>query len=234
MRSTIFVILALLLTSGGFLAYHKFQKPIARLLGHGPPPDPQVLDPRAPTVGRVGLGERPFSRVFDKEGRLSSKFRAAEVQPRGSGRIHVVTVEAEFYQYLKASTQFPKGRVQLIRIEGEDGDMEIQDTAEGSKGAMEKGSQAAPRRGRLNHVVMKLYRDFQDRQLELKQPGRGGGPMLTMTTNNISFDNELFEVATQSYKDADGNIVPADQVPIHVTGDYLFEGRGLKLRWNDI
>ena len=111
--------------------------------------------------------------------------------------------------------------------------MEIQDTAEGSRGAMEKGSQAAPRRGRLNHVAMKLYRDFQDRQLELKQPGRGG-PMLTMTTNNISFDNELFEVATQSFKDDDGNVVAADQVPIHVTGDYLFEGRGLKLRWNDI
>ena len=75
MRSTIFVILALLLTSGGFLAYHTFQKPIARLLGRRAPPDPQVLDPRAPTVGRVGLGERPFSRVFDKEGRLLASGR---------------------------------------------------------------------------------------------------------------------------------------------------------------
>src|SRR3954451_21167570 len=174
MRSTIFVILALLLTSGGFLAYHKLQPPIARLLGRGAPPDPQVLDPRAPTVGRVGLGERPFSRVFDKEGRLSSKFRAAEVQPRGIGRIHVVTVEGEFYQYLKPSTQFPRGRVQLIRIEGEDGDMEIQDTAEGSRGAIEKGSRAAPYCARLNHVKMKRAADSQACSLELKQPGRGG------------------------------------------------------------
>src|SRR5690349_2679337 len=165
LRSILFVVLALSLASGGFLAYTKFQRPIARLLGRGAPPPPQQLDPKAPAVMNVGAGERPFSKMFDKEGRLSSRFRAADVQPRGSGRIHVTHVEAEFFQYLKPTPpQYPKGRVQLVRIEGKQGDMEVQDSSSGTAGApgagasMQKGTGGAPKRGRLNDVVIRLYR----------------------------------------------------------------------------
>src|SRR5207244_11364609 len=103
----------------------------------------------------------------------------------------------------------------------------------GAGQAMKGGGSGAPRRGRLNDVVVKLYRDVADRAAEAA--GKAGtGPMLTMVTNNIAFDNESFEMSTESYRDANGRTGPAAQVPIHVFGDYDFDGRGLKLRWNEV
>ena len=226
MRTTLFVIIAFVVSAGGLGLYLKFQPQIARLLGQGPPPEPQKVDRNGAEVNGIREGEKPYFKNIDKEGRLASRFRADQVEPVGNGRVHVTNVVADFFQYAK-DKDYPQGRTQLVRIRGKKGDMDVQDSAQGAGSALQKGSSGTPRRGRLDDVVIDLYQDISQWQ-------KGLPPYITMVTNNVVFDNEAFELSTQSYKDADGRVVPPDQVPIHVTGEYLFEGRGLKMRWNEL
>src|SRR4051812_12239039 len=94
MRSTLFVILAVLVVAGGFAAYLKTQGPIARIKGVGAPPPAQVMTGKE-SVGSVRTSDHPYTKQFDKEGRLISRFRANDVQPLGNGRVHVTDVEAD-------------------------------------------------------------------------------------------------------------------------------------------
>jgi len=86
------------------------------------------------------------------------------------------------------------------------------------------GSSGAPSRGRLHTVTMTLIDDAA--------PG-GPATELTMNTDNIDFDNDTFLITTGGFTAPDGTLIPADQVPVKVRGEYEFDGRGLTLRWND-
>ena len=131
----------------------------------------------------------------------------------------MVEPQAEFYQY-------PPGRVQRVCITGKSGDIEVQQTPGGGSSMSGKGVSGPPKRGWLKDVMIQLFPD------ELG-PSRGK-PSLTLVTDNINFDNERFVVRHGRTRGTDGSVIPADQVPIHVTGDYDFEGRGLTLIWNDL
>src|SRR5215207_9402207 len=171
MRSILFVIFAVLVAGGGFFAYWKLQPRLARSTGQDDPMAAQRLNPDAAAVSGVSGGERPWTRVFDKEGRLSSRFRADDYAPRDAGTVHVKNVAADFFQY-------PKGRVQRVRIEGREGDVEVQSSPQGTKGAMEKGPGGPPKRGRLNDVTIYLFDSDKDK-----------APKITVRTDNVAFDN---------------------------------------------
>lgn len=238
MRTILFVILAAAVAAGGFAVYWKVQPPLTQLLGDGTPAAPVHMNPDRPSQSGMIHGDQPWSKQFDKQGQLASRMRADDVQPLGNGRVRVTDVVSQFFQHFKADPKNPDPakhveRTQVIQIKGKWGDLEMQDSADGASQTMKGGASGTPRRGRLNDVVIKLFRDAAD--LAAEDAGRDGpGPMLTMVTNNIAFDNESFEMSTEAYRDAAGRHIPADQVPIHVTGDYDFDGRGLKLRWNEV
>ncbi len=120
--------------------------------------------------------------------------------------------------------------MQKIAIEGETGDIEVQEPANSGSATFEKGSAGPPKRGKLKRgvkpVTIRVYPDIIAQKDHVS---------ITLTTDNLKFDNETFEVSTDAIVDANGNeVVPADQVPIHVTGDYEFEGKGLIVHWNDL
>ncbi len=144
---------------------------------------------------------------------LSSRFRSDDYVPRKNGTVWVSNPVSEFYL----------GGHQHLEVVGVDGEVVVQDVPDLQKTAV--GRTGMPNRGRINHVVMKLLED---------EPLPGKDPLiLTLTTNNIAFDNETFRITTEAYTAPDGSTVNADQVPVHVVGDYDFDGRGLTLRWND-
>jgi len=224
MRSIILVAGTILLTFGVFVTYRLFQgvPPILRG-GTGPAVQPVPVSGTAPRVGAAGKGVRPWIRNIDRQGRVVSRFNADEYLPRGGGRVHVIEPRAEFFQY-------SGGRQQKIAIEGETGDIVVQQPADSGSATFEKGSAGPPKRGKIkrgvNPVTIRLYPDI------IAQPDHVS---ITLTTDNLKFDNETFEVSTDAIVDQNGKeIVPADQVPVHVTGDYEFEGKGLIVHWNDL
>jgi lipopolysaccharide export system protein LptA len=224
MRSTLLVVGTLVFTFGVFLTYRLLQ-PVPKRVPGGPVQavQPVSVSPKAPRVGPAGQGDRPWIRNIDRLGRLASQFKADEYLPRGGGRVHVIQPRAEFFQY-------SGGHVQKIAIEGETGDIEVQEPANASSTTFQKGSAGPPKRGKLKRgvkpVTIRLYPDI------IAQKDHAS---ITLTTDNLKFDNETFEVSTDSIVDQNGNVtVPADQVPIHVTGDYDFEGKGLIVHWNDL
>src|SRR5664279_4041445 len=99
MRSTIYVILAVLLLGGGFALYMANQGTIAKLPGSQGVLTPLKLDPKGPHYGNSGPGDRPWMKQIDHDGRLASQFRAREYQPKSDGTtVHVKGVEADFFQ----------------------------------------------------------------------------------------------------------------------------------------
>ncbi|QOV87476.1 hypothetical protein [Humisphaera borealis] len=232
MRTALIMFGVLLLSAGGFYLYLSMQAPTPRLnpKTETGPRAPLVMKADADTVGDVGPGARPWVKVYDTERRLSYRFRAEEYAPERAGRIDVKNPEAEFFQYVRDDTEPTGIRTQRIKLVGKTGEVEIQQGPQASadKG-FEKGSSGPPKRGLLNDVTIRMFHRFAD-----AEPGTEKNPVLTIKAPNVSFDNETFEIATRGYRNAQGEDVPADQVPIEATGDYNFRGRGLTLRWNDV
>jgi lipopolysaccharide export system protein LptA len=224
MRSILLVAGTILLTFGAFVAYRALQGVPTILKGStGPAVQPVVVNVKSPRVGPAGMGDRPWIRNIDRLGRLASQFKADQYQPRGGGRVHVIEPRAEFFQY-------SGGHEQMITIEGETGDIVVQEPADSGSATFEKGSAGPPKRGKIKRgvrpVIIRLYPDIVAQKDHVS---------ITLTTDNLKFDNETFEVSTDAIVDQNGNVtVPADQVPIHVTGDYDFEGKGLIVHWNDL
>ena len=55
---------------------------------------------------------------------------------------------------------------------------------------------------------------------------------VTMTMPNASFDNELFRISTEAYRDERGRLIARDQVPVKIRGEYEFDGKGLTIIYN--
>ncbi len=217
MKRSIFLIVASLALIGvAYFAYWCFEPTppaVAKQTSNINRPLPPAPD--APgKLKQFGPGHAAWMVQLDeKTGELSSRFRADEYKPQKNGTVWVSRPVSEFFL----------GGHQHLEVDGVDGEVVIQDAPDLQKTAV--GNTGMPNRGRINHVLMKLIDD---------QPPAGRDPLvLTLTTNNIAFDNETFRITTESYSAPDGSLVAADQVPVHVVGDYDFDGRGLTLRWND-
>ncbi len=216
MRSTFLILGSIAVIGLAYFIYWCFEPspPAVTNRGGNPnatlPPAPKVED-HSPGYGP---GHAPWMEQYDeKTGALSSRFRADEYVPRKNGMVQVKNPTCEFYL----------GAHQHLEVVGTDGEFVVKDVP--AIGKTTVGKTGMPNRGRLNDVVMKLIDD---------EPSAGKDPVvLTLMTNNIAFDNESFRITTESYTDADGTLVQSDRVPVHMVGDYEFDGRGLTLRWND-
>jgi lipopolysaccharide export system protein LptA len=234
--------LALGVAAGAFVIYLKSQGTLRTAPTREASSEGQQIDLNAETAGDLGPGKRPWIRVYGSDGRLQYRFGAEDYAPRGGGRIDVRGVETHFFQYVDESKEpgVHKYRTQQVRIHGTNGTIEVQQEkalqASPSGGGFDKGSSGPPKRGLLNDVtIYVISRWTPEVEKKLREPGGEQAlANIIATTPNISFDNETFEITTHEYTDADGHFVPADQVPVHATGDYEFNGRGMTLRWNQI
>src|SRR5580658_8316050 len=116
MRSTLLVTLAFIILVSGFFIYQKFvSKPVAQ--GSESANGSAKAPPLVPGKKYVDLGpgQGAWYEIFDEakgNGRLKSKFRAAEYVPQDNGQIAVTTPEAWFYM--------PNGqKMYLIGVDGE-------------------------------------------------------------------------------------------------------------------
>jgi hypothetical protein len=147
-----------------------------------------------------------------KDGRLESEFSATEYTPNTDGSFEVTNPIDIFYM----------SDGQQLKVIGDTGHLNCETPAQTSLSGM-TNTNMSPRNGWLQNVRLELY----------KEPDLVH-PTLTMTTNNIHFDNDVLRIYTESFTDPiTKQMVPADQVPVTIRGDeYEFDGNGLTLVWN--
>jgi hypothetical protein len=125
----------------------------------------------------------------------------------------------------------------MMKLIGKTGTVVMPQSSGGSKSSSNDlgGSAGSPERGEIRDVTIQLFNMFPD--------SINGIPDETITTNNINFDNATRLITTEDYKDPAGQQIARDQVPVHMTSHsqrpdsdhrgYDFDGKGLRLRWND-
>jgi len=212
---TYLLIFATLGLLGGVFYFYWHEQP-ATVVGSMVGPHPVDPLPTKPLTsnGPFQDGSRPWSKMIDARGNVSSRYRAREYLPQKDGTVHLIEPEADFYL----------GNHERLHVTGVDGDVVMRTAPKISLDSGGGGSSGAPSRGRLHTVTMTLIDDAA--------PG-GPATELTMNTDNIDFDNDTFLITTGGFTAPDGTLIPADQVPVKVRGEYEFDGRGLTLRWND-
>jgi hypothetical protein len=213
LRSAVISLLALFLLTGGFLIYWNMQKQPS------PPPDAgadssiPTTAPTDPTQLKIGRGRTAWADSYT-DGRLSSKFRADEYTPmQEAGKFKVVNPVWIFYL---ADGQY-------LLVKGDQGTVHVDTAGAADKSIMDSSVPQSPDNGALQNVWIALYPSQQAEK-----------PTLWLETNNVAFDNETLRLYTQTYQDANGVTIPGDQAPVKVRGDdYEFDGKGLKLDWDD-
>jgi hypothetical protein len=211
MRSYILVILSAICLGGLFVFVWTLQ-----------PASKQAAKVQAPSslppannhegYGPIKPGDVVWIKQYDRAGQLSSRFSGDQYLPQPDGTVKVTNPRAEFFL----------ANHQRLQIDGIDGNVVMKDVPNLSLGGTGGGGPPAPpSRGRLNHVTVKLLDELTNEE------------MLVMKTNNVVFDNETFRIITEGYEDTPGHQLGDDEVPVHVTGRMLMEGRGLTVRWND-
>jgi len=222
MRSALLVFATLLLAVCLFVIYSQMQGPIA---ARSATQQRGVKGPTSIPAGGgsatqpVGAGEEAWVRRYnEKTAQLESQFRAARYEPQPDGTVFVDKPVAEFFL----------GRGRFIRIEGTRGSVIMPNTKVVEGGEVRPPPAAPPSRGQLHDVVISMFD-------EPAPEGQTPQPTLTVAMNNTSFDNDTFLITTEAFKDEAGNRIEADQVPVTVRGrDYDFDGRGLRIQWNEL
>ena len=212
MRTYLLVIFSALALGGLFLAIWSMQsapKGSDRTeIANQPVPGKPTTEQ---TIGPIHGGEHVQLKHYDDRGQLVSSFEGDKFVPRSDGTIDVTHPIAKFFLANR----------QHVEIHGQTGNVVIKDAPQATaNGFGAGGPPAPPSRGRLNDVIVTLQDDAKNATL------------LTMTTNNVVFDNDTFRIATEGYRE-NGVEIADDQVPVRVTGEIKMEGRGMTIRWND-
>jgi len=221
MRAILIIVVTMALLAGAFFAVVSWQAKPASLQGSTGGPrllNPATLPTSRPVMSpdvnqKVGAGERVWVQSFDqKTGELSNEFYAEKYTPVSGDTVDVVGPQAKFY----LGKSEPR---QLLIITGSRGRVLIPNAGNRDK---LKGGASAPTRGDLQDVVIELFQHVGDAQ-----------PQVICVMPNASFDNDQFRIFTDAYQDEKGDTIAGDQVPVHVTGEYEFDGKGLEIRWNE-
>jgi hypothetical protein len=212
MRSLILVILSAAALAGLFVFVWTLQpassSPLKEQAAIAPPPALKNTE----GYGPIKPGERIYLSQYDGKGQLASRFRGDQFLPQHDGTVRIINPEADFYL----------ANHQHLEIRGIDGNVVMKDMPNLAQGGFANaGTLSPPARGRLNQVTVRLVDETTNTAL------------LTMTTNNVVFDNETYRIYTEGYKDGQGNLVADDQVPVFVFGQITMRGRGMTVRWND-
>ena len=251
MRSTLLVILSVLVLVAGFLLYQKVvTKPAAAGSERSAGSEMAPKQDMAIGFSRLHLGEAWYSSYSDdKDNKPKNTAKPAVVSPSAVNAPTVVDAAHRPDEVSRLKSQFraarydpqPNGKIkvrdpeawfymqngQKMRLIGTDGEVVVPEQSGG--GAAGPDSPAAPSRGRIHTVTIELFNMYPD--------SRPNVPDETMTTDNINFDNETMLITTEAFKEG-GTLIPADQVPVHMrskstTRGYDLDGRGMQLRWND-
>ena len=226
MRSAFLILVAVALLVGGFFVYYAFQASTRHLDadgGAGAPAHPRLATtaPVAPPpegeegAGPAGPGNDVWVQSLDEKMRVAFQFRASRYDPTKEGPVNVTNPQAEVFTG-------PDEARQVVRIEGKTGRV-VMPSGVTQRTQIRGNEASAPRRGELKDVTISLF-DEADRSR----------PLLVCRVDNVTFDNDTFRIATESYAGPDGSEVPADQVTVEVRGDdFDFDGRGLTIQWNE-
>ena len=161
----------------------------------------------------VGPGKYPSLVNYD-HGQLSSKFNADDFTPQKDGSFIVKNPVAIYYM----------GKGQWMKVTGDTGTMYCDTAGPTQSNNLLVAPTGTPRNGTLHRVRVELYPEADSTQ-----------PTQWMETDNIRFDNDTYRMYTESYVDANGNTIPADQVAVSIRGEqYEFDGNGLTMVWNGI
>jgi hypothetical protein len=222
MRSLLLVFATLLLAVCLFVIYSQMQGPIAARSSseqRGAKGPTSIPAGGGSATQPVGAGEEAWVRRYnEKSAELESQFRAARYEPQPNGTVRVEKPVAEFFL----------GGGRFVRIEGTRGSVVMPNTQVVEGGEVRPPPAAPPRRGQLHDVVISMFD-------EPAAEGEAPEPTLTVSMNNTSFDNDTFLITTEPFTDASNNRIEADQVPVKVRGrDYDFDGRGLRIQWNEL
>ncbi|HTW95912.1 MAG TPA: LPS export ABC transporter periplasmic protein LptC [Tepidisphaeraceae bacterium] len=216
MKSTLIILASIIVLWGGYAAYIKFIPAPAPVVGNGdqagqtplPTPSPDKQNPM-----QSGLGS--WGNLYDKDGHLTTRFRAADYRRLPDGSYHLSHPEAEFYQPDQ----------QVIHLTAVTGDIIVQQDAQRLE--MNGATPSMPREGTLQDVRIDVFPNKTAYQ------SRPHSPDLTITMPNMHFDSDSFQVLTIPYRDASGRMISADEVPVTVRGNVEMDGQGLVLYWND-
>ncbi|HEX4125874.1 MAG TPA: hypothetical protein VHY37_14200, partial [Tepidisphaeraceae bacterium] len=214
MLRTALILLVTFVALGGAFTLYLATQPATRLAESNkphPPAPPLPIDPGEGPYKNGGAGDlKQYNKIT---GRISSIMSWNSFTRHKDGTTTVIAPVMSFYV----------GDGQRLMIVGETG--QIDDFHAPAMTAMTSTKQPVgmPDRGTLQHVHIYLYPTWDN----------NAQPTIILTTENLAFDNATFRIATAGYTDEQGNSIAADQVPVHVTGDYLFDGRGLTVQWND-
>jgi hypothetical protein len=215
MRTYVLILATLAVLGSAFYFYSREQT--ATVVATGPQdhhPEPPPATEPATNPGALRNGESPWVKFINAQGRVGSQYRAQEYLPRPDGTVHLIAPEADFFV----------GEHQQLHVTGVNGDVVMHTSSSGLSLSGNSQPSGQPTRGRLNDVHMSLVDETIPSNPVV---------VLTMTANNIEFDNDSFLITTGEYTSPDGKSVPPDQVPVQMRGEYEFDGRGLTLRWND-
>jgi hypothetical protein len=230
LRTLILVVFTCFVLSLGFLAYWWTQPANSKVLGRSEKTDAALPLRDRQTEKPFGPGQNVWVKKYDADtAKIVSRFRADDYQPRNDGWVTVKQPRAQFF--------LNDGRA--ISVEGESGEVIMDDNAGKTGMKALAGSRDTPSRGRLYNVVIHMYHDIvrPEEQLDeeyLKSKAKDKPiPAMTITLNNASFDNQTFKIYSEGFGKGKHH-VEADQVPVKLVGDdYLFDGRGLVIRWNE-
>jgi hypothetical protein len=214
MRTAIILLITFVVLGGAFTIYISSQTKTAiddRASLHAPVPT-LTSDPEKATP--YNDGEKGVIKQFNnRTGQISSEMRWESFTRHKDGTTTVI----------KPSMSFNVGNGQRMKIVGETALIDNFNAPAMTTTTTGKQPLGMPDRGTLRHVHIYLYPNWD----------KNAQPNLILTTDNLAFDNATFRIATAAYTDENGKTIAADQVPVHVTGDYLFDGRGLTVQWND-
>ena len=219
MRSLILVVITAFLLATGGLVYFWMQpsgrrNPAGKTFATS---GPVRLEPNE-TGGQIGSGDDVAVKKYDQRtGELISEFMASKYKPLKGGKIAVENATATFYL----------SDHQKLLIHGVTGVFNGDNTASAPKKGMASSQVQTPTRGRMKDVTLTIV-------------DRDGQTAMTIAMNNAAFDSENSTVYTESYTDpATAAEVPADQVKVTIRSPesnpagYDFDGRGLRLAWNE-
>ena len=144
----------------------------------------------------LGPGEGAGWDKYDpKTGLLTSRIRVERYQQAKDGKLFVTQPRVDFFMK----------NGQVLRIHGDHGTIVMQETVARSKSGMGGPNLGQPRSGDLSDVTLYVLPDADTPDDKAT---------LTLRMNNASFDNETFKIQTEAYRDAAGNLVQGDRVPV--------------------
>jgi hypothetical protein len=225
MRSISLVILSIVFLAGSFFVYARVETGKLRSTIDGPvavvPPPPPPKN-EGPAQSPFEAGQGAWLNTYDEKGLLKDRFRGANYAPQDSGVVLVQKPVAEFFMGSEGS--IARLHHEMMRLTGTTGDV-VMPQGSSPGGSTLSPNSGTPRRGRIHNCRVDLFNLFPDSDPAV--------PDEQIWINNVQFDNETMLITTESFADGDHD-VPADQVPVKLRGKkYDFDGRGLRLRWND-